>query len=622
MTTVSTLRRPRSDGGEPTPHRHVTEATPRPRRCVPDVLLIVACGVLLVVLAYDRGRAGLGFTTPLYWSGQILIFAIVAYRVLSRSTAVFDREALVLVYAAAQSVIRWAYSPHAFTFSDELQHFRALNNVLETSHLFNPNYSLPISSRYPGLENVAAELVQVSSIGPFMAGVTVAGVTHVMGAACILLLFREISRSSHIACIGALIYLLNPHAAYFNTSFLYETLALPFTVLSILFALRFATRPSERNRNFHAFLACTSIVVMTHHVSAIATAALVAIVAVATVFFNATRGFAVPLAFCAGVATLVVAGWVFAVAPVTLEYLGVPAQQFLGSLAAITQFAGEVDLPASPTPLFDRSMAPAGVLVTLGLITTNLKFMRGRRPLERCWSWIALALYLLATGTRVLISNGAELSGRLLTFAALFSALAVGTALWRIAGRPGPRFVAVKDHAVTATAIAVVLLLGSIPTSLPPWWQRIPGQFRIEGFASGIDSVGMSRAEWAAAHLPPGARYLGDITSLTLLATIAGLDPIKDPGSVYYSPTLTAEDVAHIKSNSATYLDLDTRISEELPIVGKYFPEDVMSGEIFEPIDAAALRKFDHIVGISRIYDSGYARLYDLRGGEESPYAR
>ena len=591
------------------------------RQRIPDALLTVALGALLVALAYDRGRSGEGLAASLYWTGQVSIFVVVSYRVLDRSTFARDREVLVLVYAGAQSVIRWAYSPQGFTFSDELQHLRALNNVLETGTLFNPNFSLPISPQYPGLENVAAEMVQVSGLQPFHAGVVLASTTHVLSAACILLLFREVSRSTEIACAATLIYLLNPHSSFFNTSFLYETLALPFGVLTILFAVRLATRRRSRMVSFYAVLCCSAIVAATHHVSAIATTFLIGVVAATAAVFPASRRLAIPLSLGAGLTGLVVAIWVSAVAPITIEYLGAPLQQFIGSLASITEFTGSLDLPAPPTPLFDRVAAPVGVVLSIALITANLRFVRHRRPLERCWSWIALGLYLLATGTRVLITNGAELSGRLLTFAAMFSALAVGTTLWRIATSKPTTFRNVSNGLLTSTAISVVLLLGSITTSLPAWWQRVPGQFVIEGFASGIDSVGTSRAEWAAQNLRPGSRYVGDITSLTLLSTIGGLDPVKDPGAVYYGSSLSSGDIAHIKSSSVVYVDVDLRMSEYFPMGGKYFPQDVLAGELTGPVDRRALTKFDDIKGISRIYDSGVARVYDLRGGRESPYA-
>ena len=109
------------------------------RSGIPDALLVVATGILLVAFAYARARTNSSFATPFFWIGQVLIFAFVAVRVLKPSTPPREREFLVILYAAAQSMIRWAYSPDMFRWYDELQHYRSLLNVLETHHLFSPN---------------------------------------------------------------------------------------------------------------------------------------------------------------------------------------------------------------------------------------------------------------------------------------------------------------------------------------------------------------------------------------------------------------------------------------------------------------------------------------------------
>jgi hypothetical protein len=137
--------------------------------------------------------------------------------------------------------------------------------------------------------------------------------------------------------------------------------------------------------------------------------------------------------------------------------------------------------------------------------------------------------------------------------------------------------------------------------------------FWIEGWASGIDAVGTSRAEWAATNLQRGSRFFADFTSGILLATVAELDSIGYPGYLYYHDRLTPADVAFIDTQDVTYLDVDTRIGvKPLPPTGKYFPIDVVGceGKFLQPED---LVKFDNIPGISRIYDSGIGHFYDLR---------
>ena len=610
-------------------------------KAIPDALLVVAIGVFLVALAYARAREGLSLTTPLFWAGQILLFAFISFRVLSPSTAPRDREFLVLLYASAQAMMRWAYSPHMFTWADELQHYRSLLNVLETHHLFDWNFSLPISPRYPALENVTAELAQVSPVEPFIAGVIIAGVSHLLLVACILLLFREVSGSSYIACVGATLYLVvSPQARYLHTSFVYETAALPFVALSIFFSIRFASRRRGRYQSFAGLLACAAIVAMTHHVSALATVTFLGVLALATALSRDTHNLSRPIALCAGSAALIVGCWIYFVAPTTRDYLGSSVGAITSGLSKLGHVQGKDTLWRPAMPLVDLIGQPAGVLLMTVLLAVSLRlaldfrFARERPPLLRSFIWIAFVSYGVAIASRLFAADGGELAGRMFAFVSLFTALAVAVVFERLAsldlglrrrlasfdlGRLHPRSVLmlsrISGGLVSATAVAIALLVHSITVGMPAFWQRVPDSFWIEGWQSGIDDVYTSRAEWAATNLQPGSRLFGDFESLLLMSVVGELEPVAYPGSVYYHERLTPEDFAFIDGQAVTYVDVDTRLGlKTLPPTGKYFQIDIaidnFPKRIIRPED---LVKFDNIPGISRIYDSGIDHFYDLR---------
>lgn len=611
------------------PYESSVTRTPKDaRNGIPDALLVVTVGIFLVALAYARARESLSFAGPLFWTGQILIFAFIVYRVLKPSTSPRDREFLVILYAGAQSVIRWAYSPVMFQWFDELQHLRSLLNVLSTHHLFHTNFSLPISPRYPGMENVTAELAQVSSATPFVAGVLVASASHVLLGGALLLFFREVSQTSRVACIGVMLYMLSPQIHYFDASFVYENVALPFLVLSIFFSIRFASHQRGRYQNFAGLLACVAIAVMTHHVSAIATVGVLAGVALISSLFRDTRSLAKPLAICAASGALIDGCWVLAVAPETRDYLGGVGPQILSGITQLGQAQGKAKLPTSlPIPLIDHVCNPGGVALMLVLLAASMRLARHLPPLQRLFVWMAPGLYAVMILIRLFVGSeangehpdGAELAIRSLTYSSLFTALAVAVVLDRLvsssARRIGP--VPVPSGLVIATTIAVVLLLHSTTTGLPQWWQRLPGPFRADSFVSGIDVVGTSRAEWAGANLQPGLRYFGDITSMALLSALSDLDPVSNPGTLYDASRLIPEDSALIGGLLATYLDVDTRITREAPVTRYFFKADVMLGNREAPISEASLAKFDDFPGISRIYDSGYDHFYDLRAMQD-----
>ena len=54
-------------------------------------------------------------------------------------------------------------------------------------------------------------------------------------------------------------------------------------------------------------------------------------------------------------------------------------------------------------------------------------------------------------------------------------------------------------------------------------------------------------------------------------------------------------------------------MAQQAPITGRYFANDIHEGTDRKPMDIAGLAKFDNVPGVSRIYDSGFGRFYDLR---------
>jgi hypothetical protein len=59
------------------------------------------------------------------------------------------------------------------------------------------------------------------------------------------------------------------------------------------------------------------------------------------------------------------------------------------------------------------------------------------------------------------------------------------------------------------------------------------------------------------------------------------------------------------------------RLTTAPPVLGYYFePWETRTGK---PIPPAALRKFEDIEGVGRIYDNGFLRIYDIRGMHVRP---
>jgi hypothetical protein len=68
-----------------------------------------------------------------------------------------------------------------------------------------------------------------------------------------------------------------------------------------------------------------------------------------------------------------------------------------------------------------------------------------------------------------------------------------------------------------------------------------------------------------------------------------------------------------LQRGTVRYLVSDLRLSTSLPQTGSYYdPFEVREGLALTPPSIATLEKFDRQRTVSRIYDSGHIRVYDV----------
>ena len=238
------------------------------------------------------GYASSPWADRAYWLGQALVVAPVAERLLSRRRLTpVETATLVVVLTVAEYLLKVCYSPIGFTFTDELLHWRSTVNVLQTGKLFTANYGLPISARYPGLEEATSALISVTGLPVYVAGLIVAGTAHLLFVCFLYLAYRCFSRSHRIAGIAVLVYSSTPTLNSFDAMFVYETLALAFLGLAVLASWRTATGQSSAERARWFVLAVLAIfaTVVTHHVTSYVLVAAMLLVTVASLLTGARR---------------------------------------------------------------------------------------------------------------------------------------------------------------------------------------------------------------------------------------------------------------------------------------------------------------------------------------------
>jgi hypothetical protein len=577
-----------------TPEDPATEATPRY-----GPLLVVAGGVGLVCGSYSLGRQQRGPADLLYWSGQLLLLSPIVLGVLSRRSSRQQRTFLLVLLSVCQSFLVWAYSPLRFTFPDELQHLRTASDIMVTHHLFTPNTYLPVSPGFPGLEIVTTALANVSGLGLTACGALVAAVSHVLLTLVILGLYQRVLGGGRESALAALVYAANPHASYFNSLFVYAVLALPFLVLTI----RAAINPTGRRRAL-LVLAPMAVVIATHHFSALATSALLVGLgaALAVAGRRSEQGRQARALLATGFAALVLTGlWAAVAAPSTFSYLTAP-------LAQLTQsFGGRGGADTAPSvvtspPLWETGISALSVVVTFALLCWGVVLLRTRRadPLPLAFALLS-GSYVLVLVVRVVSSDGPELASRSLTYVMLVAAVPAAVALSHLAARGG------RGRGLVV-ALTATLMAGGITIGLPPWWERIPGTFRVDGFEAGQDPAVLHAGTWAAHRLTPHDKVAADLSVGAVLASYARADLSAESSPVFYASTVTGKrDV--MRRLSLDYVFIDRRVTTQTPITGVYFSNDVEPVHV-RPLPVQLLAPFDEDPAVDRVYDNGQVQAY------------
>lgn len=568
-----------------------------------SLILLVALGTTAIETAY-AGRAGTLWGPTVFWLGQLLLYGAATYGVLRADVSELGRLALIVSLGMSTFILKVAYSPLHYTFPDEFQHWRSLSDVLRTHHLFEANPSLPVSPSFPGLEIVTHALMSLTGASSFAAGLLVTGVAHVLLVTAVFLAFRQLF-SGPVSGLATIIFATEPHFEYFDSIFGYQTLALPLGAIVLLSILRLMTVQdgSEGTAWWVAGLLSGFALVVTHHVTALAILVLLLVMSA----IAAARGQFRIVAFTA-VYTLAAGAWIATIARGTFTYLGNPIIDSLRYIVPGTDGIGQTHGSPTPAPVTDRVVAYAAVATTLLLIVLGwrrVQRLHGAKVGELAFATAAIS-YPCVLFIRVFAGDSAELAGRLLTFALL-----------PVAGITAPILAerwAAGRHRYRLPVIATVLLLasGGVVIGWPAWWERLPSSFRIASFERGVDQLNVAPAMWAREHLGANNHFGGDFIANSLMETYGNQVAIQDVSSLFYARRINRSNLQLIKGQSIGYLVVDRRMAQGLPATGGYFAINPFGTQQRRLMPAASLAKFDHTVGISRIYDNGTVRLYEL----------
>jgi hypothetical protein len=311
-------------------------------------------------------------------------------------------------------------------------------------------------------------------------------------------------------------------------------------------------------------------------------------------------------------------GWLFFVASGTVGYLQPAARLVLHNFTSFLAGGGGGAPAVSQGPLGISVLSLASTLIISALLPVGL-WQTWRRHRRDPWM-VAMAIgsvsWYALVAVRLVAAQGNELAGRGATFALIPVGYVAALAVVHLSGTA----VRWQLHAAAATlpAVMVMLMLNGLASGWPPYWERLPGPHQVAGFDRSVGPEEIGAATWALSVLGPGHRFAADWGSYLVLGSYGDQAPITNISYLYTSPVAGKSDAWLALNQAVHYILVDSRLSQQLPAQGTYFPGAPAWGQS-RPLAAAGLTKFNHIAGVDRVYDSGNIVIYDLTGWDNAP---
>ena len=614
---------------------------------LPTLSLVSAVGLLLLALADAGGRSSAPWADLLFWIGLLVVFVPVSIRILSRKASRRESIALLLLLTTALYVEKILAFPLGFAYNDEFQSLRTLLDIVNSTHLFQPNPTLAVGPAYPGLQIVTEALGSLSTMPIFPVAIITLGTIRLVMTLALFLVYEHTSRSMHLAAIASLLYTGNPLFVVTNSQYAYSSVGIPLAFLALYLILkRLSQAPRYGNKYGLTLVAVLGLgaLTVTHHITSYLLVAFLMLWFVlswrgqprhAHVWIDRlTLGFFIVLS------VLMAGDWlVFVGGETVIRYLISPALGTAGQLILLLAGRAPARLlfqqvnPLQAVPLWERIIGiSAAALILIG------------QPYGVYQAWkryrtnpfvIALAassfLYPLSLVVRF-TSAGAFLASRIteysffpLAFILALGVMAAMDRLRRLDFSAVSILIPRRLVSIAMSCMATTLFLGGIVVGAGQTWWHTPGPFIASADVRSISLEGIDAAEWALSHLGPRNRVAGDYTNRLLMGSygdqkivpdLTGTDNGQsDKGkvdSVFFSSRLGSAQEAILRQLKIHYLVVDLRLSNGLPASGFYFDDGEPDAyQHVAPIDRRLLTKFDESDGLSRLFDSGNIIIYD-----------
>jgi hypothetical protein len=591
------------------------------------MIALPAAGALIVAVSYRMAQGG-GSPAAYYavfWAGALLLMAPFAAAALWDDASDNRRGLALLGLGVVTFIPKFLRNPYGPLYHDELAHYRAVNDLLATKHLYGQNPTITIIGDYPGLHIVTATLQQLSGLSFWQSASIAVLLFHCATLIAIYVAGRTLLRSGRIAALAAVLYATNPSYLYFHTQFAYESMAIALFVW-VLALLVIGTRShgGRRRAALASAVVLTVAMAMTHHLTTVTLIGFTALGLVACVIAPRRLGPAarrewVPWAVVLVTASAALVLWVLFVAHNTFDYLRPYATrateqlfgQALGTGGGRTLYAGSVQ------PLYERALGGLAPLIMLALCLIALR----RSRLFAGWDIRRTTLAIVGFGLIyfpsipfILAPSGAEGARRSWGFTyigvALCVAVCVAPWLWESTRR--------RRVVVIAALGLAGLVVGNTGAGLNDIY-RFPGPYLFGSDTRSLTNEAVGLGE-AFGEQYAGRRVVADRYSAMAVAAYGGaFTAAPSPGFPAYDLFFHARTpepylVHELESSGYEYVVVDSRLSRAVPATGTYFTniEPLKAEGTRSVVPEAALRRFDTVPWATKVMATPHYSVYRL----------
>lgn len=592
--------------------------------------VLMASGLALVTLGYANARLQVGLQDTWFWLGLVLMFAPAAWVLVSVKPSPTERLAILAMLGFVVHFVKIWHSPLYFTFHDELVHVRTAKDILSTNELFTPNPLIPTSALYPGLEIVTTAIAELSGLSVFVSGTIVMAISRFLMIASLFYIYGAISGSYRLGGMASLIYLTNPSYMFFNAQYSYESLAIPLAAFILYILTNNDGTGQDAKKEWGMLLTNVTLLLITtlaitHHLTTYAL--LFFMISWSAIFYLLKDKMDHQSPLIPTVYGIIFSlGWLFTTASFTINYLWPyltqAIQELFGILMGQTQareiFTGHSDFV---TPLWEQLISYCAVLLLLAALPIGILHIwrRGWHSLAFAMAFGSL-LYPASLGFRFTYW-GVEAANRLNGYAYIALSFVVAVAVLQFGIHYLPKWL---FRTAWVIFVAIILVGGTIIGW--PQWARMPGPYLVAADMRSIEPQGIQTAAWTLQEMGPDNRISTDRINALLQGALGEqrvVTVIQDGilvAPVFFARTLGEEEINILQDANVQYVLIDRRLSEQLPRAEVYFERGEPGAyRHTQAIAPEALRKFDDIEQVDRLYDSGDIVIYDIRSISTNP---